>query len=606
MTQPRRLTAVITALCTLGLGTLGLAGSVPAAATPAAPGSTSFAVVTYNVRHALSDATAANDIWRLGTEDSADIIGLQEMASGTRRAAVRSRVVDCETCQFRASWPNVPGASEVPILFRHSMFALVSKGEQKISDATYVGPDGAGPSTIAPKYLSYVQLQHRLTGQIIYVINNHTVASVQGPDGGPNWKNDERLELYRKHMAALSKMITEFKATGAAVLTTGDFNVNYRRDVVLRPKLFPYYNMSRVGVYASYRYLGTPAGGTQMNRNGNDTRIIDYVSALEHPAIRAETQAILGGYSSDHRPVKVRYSIASAPDAPIDVRAVPLERSAQVSWSPAQANGNAVTGYTVTAWQDGTEVDSLTVPGTATSATVTGLTEWFSYTFTVRATNRIGTGPQSLASESVTPTAVPPETQIVEGPRNGSFVTSSRATFGYTSSVPGSTFACSLDGVEQACDGSSTTFSGLSQATHDFAVAATDPEDDPDVTPATRWWTVPLDSTAFARTASWTAHTGAAYYTGHYLEATRGRLSREVEGMSKLALVATKGPGHGVVKVYLDGALLKLVDLSADRLHRGRVIPIQRFDTPQTGKVRVVVEPSGRTVRIEGLGVATR
>ena len=63
---------------------------------------------------------------------------------------------------------------------------MLSKGTQKVSDATYVGPDGAGPSWIGPKYLTYVQLRHQARGQVMYVINNHTVASVQAPNGGPN------------------------------------------------------------------------------------------------------------------------------------------------------------------------------------------------------------------------------------------------------------------------------------------------------------------------------------------------------------------------------------------------------------------------------------
>jgi endonuclease/exonuclease/phosphatase (EEP) superfamily protein YafD len=609
VTKPRRLSVAATAFLALAVSLPGAgsaASAAPTARNPARAGSapSSFSVVTYNVRHALSDATAAADLQKLAAS-GVDVMGLQEMGSGTRRAAVRNLIVDCDTCAFRAAWPNGTGQAEVPILFRDSVFSLVSKGTEKISDATYVGPRGAGPSRMAPKYLNYAELQHRDTGQIVYVINNHTVPSVQGPNGGPNQANAARLRLYRMHMQHLRDMISRFKAMGAAVVTTGDFNVNYRRDVTLQSKMFPYYNMKQIGVYASYRTLGMPARGTQNNRNGINTRIIDYVSALDSPVLKATAQEIMSGYRSDHRPVRVSYDIASFPGAPLQVTAEPLERSARVSWSAPADNGSRITGYTVTVAQTGAQI---TVPGEVTSATVSGLTAGSDYTFTVRATNALGTGPQSPESGAVVPVAVPPGTSITGGPRNGGFVTSSSATFAYDSTEPGSSFACVLDGVEQPCSAPSTTFSSLTQTTHEFAATATDPEGDVDPTPATRWWTVPLDGTAFSHGTRWSLGSGRAYYGGAYLQATRhgATLRRDVADLHKLALVATRGPDFGTVDVYLGDTLLKHVDLSAHRLARGRVVPIARFDTAQTGQVRVVVTSRGRTVRVEGLGVATR
>jgi hypothetical protein len=49
----------------------------------------------------------------------------------------------------------------------------------------------------------------------------------------------------------------------------------------------------------------------------------------------------------------------------------------------------------------------LTGTGASSPITVTGLSNGTSYTFTVRATNAIGTGPASAASNSVTPVAPP-------------------------------------------------------------------------------------------------------------------------------------------------------------------------------------------------------
>jgi hypothetical protein len=94
----------------------------------------------------------------------------------------------------------------------------------------------------------------------------------------------------------------------------------------------------------------------------------------------------------------------TAPSAPTGVSATPASAQAQVSWTAPAANGSAITGYTITPYigttaQTPTQVSN----GSATSATVNGLTNGTSYTFTVAATNGLGTGTASAATSAVTP-----------------------------------------------------------------------------------------------------------------------------------------------------------------------------------------------------------
>jgi len=95
---------------------------------------------------------------------------------------------------------------------------------------------------------------------------------------------------------------------------------------------------------------------------------------------------------------------AVAPSAPTNVSAVPAGSQAQVSWTTPANGGSAISGYTVTpfigvAAQTPVQVSS----GSATSANVSGLTNGTAYTFTVTATNAVGTSAASTASNSATP-----------------------------------------------------------------------------------------------------------------------------------------------------------------------------------------------------------
>jgi plastocyanin len=91
----------------------------------------------------------------------------------------------------------------------------------------------------------------------------------------------------------------------------------------------------------------------------------------------------------------------NGPDAPTGVNAVAGDRSAVVSWTPSASGGeSAVSSYTLTANPSG---KSVSVGSSATSATLSGLTNGTTYTFTVTATNGNGAQATSDPSNAVTP-----------------------------------------------------------------------------------------------------------------------------------------------------------------------------------------------------------
>ena len=109
-------------------------------------------------------------------------------------------------------------------------------------------------------------------------------------------------------------------------------------------------------------------------------------------------------YNAADYGVDVLFALAPAPGQATNVAATAGQDSANVSWT-APSTGGPVTEYEITPYVGSTAQPRITVAGSATSKTVTGLTAGTAYTFTVRATNLSGAGPESTASNPVTPLA---------------------------------------------------------------------------------------------------------------------------------------------------------------------------------------------------------
>jgi len=96
---------------------------------------------------------------------------------------------------------------------------------------------------------------------------------------------------------------------------------------------------------------------------------------------------------------------ATAPGAPTGATASAGNASATVTWTaPASNGGAAITGYTVTSIPGGQTCVWTAGPLTCN---VAGLTNGTPHTFTVTATNSVGTSVPSAPSNSVTPSAPP-------------------------------------------------------------------------------------------------------------------------------------------------------------------------------------------------------
>jgi hypothetical protein len=105
-------------------------------------------------------------------------------------------------------------------------------------------------------------------------------------------------------------------------------------------------------------------------------------------------------------------TVASAPSAVVGVAG---DSSVTVSWSaPSNDGGDPVTGYTVTPYIGGSAQAPSVFASSATTQTISGLTNGTAYTFTVIATTNAGNSAPSSASAAVTP-AAPSSLTIING-----------------------------------------------------------------------------------------------------------------------------------------------------------------------------------------------
>ncbi len=225
-----------------------------------------------------------------------------------------------------------------------------------------------------------------------------------------------------------------------------------------------------------YKITSDP-GGVVVRVDGSATsaKIGDLPTGSYAFRVKAENAYGGGPLSDPSNAVWVEPS--GPPAAPRAVVATPGEGSAIVAWTAPDDGGSRITGYTVTASPDGV---SAKADGSSSSVAVPGLSDGVSYTFTVTATNALGTGPPSDPSNAVVPGV--PEAPMAPADVQAS-PEESAALVGWDapagdggSAITRYTVTSSPGGISTSVDASATsaTVDGLADGTsYRFTVTAT-------------------------------------------------------------------------------------------------------------------------------------
>jgi hypothetical protein len=165
----------------------------------------------------------------------------------------------------------------------------------------------------------------------------------------------------------------------------------------------------------------------------------------------------------------------TAPGSPTGVSASAGDATATVSWTAPADGGSPITGYTVTSDPGGLMATTLG----ATSTTVTGLSDGTTYTFTVTATNAIGTSGPSAPSNPVTPAAptvpgAPTSVTATAGNAQASVQWTAPASNGGSPILSYTVTSNPAGGTASTLGATSTTVTGLTNGTsYTFTVIAT-------------------------------------------------------------------------------------------------------------------------------------
>lgn len=237
---------------------------------------------------------------------------------------------------------------------------------------------------------------------------------------------------------------------------------------------------------------------------------------------------------------------------------------------------------------------ALTTPyGTATYAS--------QFHVTAVGTGTTGTGTTTTGKTTTTTSlGAAPETSLNAGPQG--WITSRKATFHFTSSLPKSTFACTVDGKAKACTAPTLKLKRLSTGAHTVAFTAISRTGVADATPITRTFGVPKDDSWFTKSGSWTTMKNNHAYGKSFLQtrSAGAALSGKVRKAREIVLLIRRGPGFGDLKVYVGN---KLVDTVHTAGKSGvRFVRIHGFKKA-TGTLRIV-SVSDQPVRIDAIGIS--
>lgn len=241
--------------------------------TPARP--LAFRTVSLNVKSnpVMSQRAVVHDVKKAAREGG--LIGWNEIGPDRYFAAIKKLGPDWGHYMPHDGGLRIPN----PISWKEKVWKKEDAGFLRTHD---------GLAKVSPhRYITWVKLKHRASGQEIVRVNTHLVSGAWSkPRATTEWRRDQ----WHEHMDDLKKLVSRFERQGLTVVIGGDFN----RD--------------------SYKVLGDRVAydnKLHVGTHGHST--LDYMMHTRSDALKRLGGHVERGFASDHDAVVVRYGLAPKP-----------------------------------------------------------------------------------------------------------------------------------------------------------------------------------------------------------------------------------------------------------------------------------------------------
>lgn len=158
------------------------------------------------------------------------------------------------------------------------------KSEWDFKDAGYVRTH-KGKEDVSPhRYISWVKLTNKKTGEEVVRMNTHLISGAWNPDKKHQaWRKD----MWHEHMDQLEKMVARFEKQGHKVVVGGDFNRNH------------YKVLGNDVVYDNKLHIPTHRKST-----------LDYLMHTRDPELKHRQTKYERALNTDHDAVAVTYTLS--------------------------------------------------------------------------------------------------------------------------------------------------------------------------------------------------------------------------------------------------------------------------------------------------------